>query len=158
VKVVAIRFTLLFGVWLLWSGHTEPLLIAFGLASCALTLWLTMRMYKRGDIHPTNSLGWRPLTYLPWLVWEIIKSNLDVSRIVLSPKMAISPRLIRVPSSQTSETGQAIFANSITLTPGTITLDLRQGEALVHALTAEAAEGLLAGEMNRRVAALERKP
>ncbi len=154
-KVVAIRFTLLFAVWLLWSGHTEPLIISFGLASCALTVWLTMRMYRRGDIHPTYSLGLRPLAYVPWLLWEIVKSNLDVARVVLSPKMPISPRLIRVLSSQRTESGQAIFANSITLTPGTITLDLREGEALVHALTAEAAEGLQSGEMNRRVAALE---
>jgi len=155
VKVVAIRFTLLFGLWLLWSGHTEPLLICFGLGSCALTVWLTGRMYQQGHIRPTYSLGLRPLAYVPWLTWEIVKSNIDVARVVLSPKMKINPRLIRVPASQRGEVGQAIFANSITLTPGTITLDLRDGQALVHALTDESAEGLQSGEMNRRVAALE---
>ena len=157
-KVIAIRFCLLFGVWLLWSGHTEPLLLTFGLLSCALTSFLTARMYRRSEVTPTYSLGLRPLAYLPWLTWEIVKSNIAVAKVVLSPKMAIQPRIIRVPASQRTEVGQAIFANSITLTPGTITLDLRQGEALVHALNDEAADGLLGGEMNRRVTALEGQP
>ena len=154
-KVIIIRFCLLFGVWLLWSGHTEPLLLTFGLLSCALTSWLTVRMYNRGDVKPTYNLGLRPLAYVPWLAWEIVLSNIAVAKVVLSPKMAIQPRLIRIAAGELTEVGQAIFANSITLTPGTITLDLRLGEALVHALTDEAAEGLIGGEMNRRVAALE---
>lgn len=157
-KVIVIRFCLLFGVWLLWSGHTEPLLLILGLLSCAGTSWLTVLMYRRSDVTPTYDLGIRPLAYVPWLTWEIVKSNIAVAKVVLSPKLAIQPRLIRVPSSQRGEVGQAIFANSITLTPGTITLDLRHGEALVHALTDEAAEGLLEGEMDRRVTALEGQP
>lgn len=155
-KSVTIRFVLLLAIWLLWSGHTEPLILGFGVASCTLVVWLTSRLYGREEAF-TYRLGARPILYVPWLLWEIVKANIDVAKVVLSPKMVINPRMIRVRASQVTEPGQAIYANSITLTPGTITLDLRDGTALVHALTDEAADGLAEGEMDRRVAALEVK-
>ena len=67
----------------------------------------------------------------------------------------MSPRLIVVECTQRSDLGRVVFANSITLTPGTLTLDVRDGRVLVHALTAETAEGLQTGEMDRKVTALE---
>ena len=154
---IAAIFVLLSCAWLLWSGHTEPLILSFGAASVALVTWLVWRMDKVDG----NPLGWglglRPLLYVPWLGLEIVKSNLHVARVVLSPKMPIQPRLVRVKATQKTELGQVIYANSITLTPGTITLDVRGGEFLVHALTDEVAEGLQSGEMDRKVTALEGK-
>ena len=97
----------------------------------------------------------RSILYLPWLVLEVIKANLQVSRIILSRRIRISPRLIRLNATQKSELGQVIFANSITLTPGTVTLNVQDGELLVHALTEATANDLHEGEMNRRVRALE---
>jgi multicomponent Na+:H+ antiporter subunit E len=94
--------------------------------------------------------------YLPWLVWQILKSNIDVARIILSRDLPISPRLVRVTSSQKTPTGKVIHANSITLTPGTLSLDVRDGQILVHALTAESAEAVAAGEIDRRVTRIER--
>ena len=85
----------------------------------------------------------------------MIKSNLDVSRRILSPRLPISPTVVWVPASQKSEMGRVIFANSITLTPGTVSIDVREGEIEVHALSKEGADALLEGEMNRRVAAIE---
>lgn len=141
----------LFGVWLLLSGHYTPLLIAFGLVSCAIVVLVTSRMEvidKEG--HPIH-LTWRALIYWPWLGWEIVKANWDVAKRVLSPGMAISPTMLRVDASQKSDLGLVIYANSITLTPGTISVEVGDGKILVHALTREGAEALLEGEMDRRV-------
>ena len=88
-------------------------------------------------------------------MWQIFKSNLEIARIILARRMPVSPRLLRVRASQRTAVGQFIYANSITLTPGTISLDLRDGQILVHALTKESAAGVEGGEMDRRVSRLE---
>jgi multicomponent Na+:H+ antiporter subunit E len=147
---------MLLAAWLLWSGHAEPLLLSFGLASILLVLGIMRRMQKFSGSESDEFPGPGILLYLPWLLWEILKSNIDVARIILDPKLPISPRLLHVVASQRTATGQVIYANSITLTPGTISLDVREGRILVHALTAEAAESLQTGEIDRRVSALER--
>jgi multicomponent Na+:H+ antiporter subunit E len=98
------------------------------------------------------------LTYWPWLIKEIVKSAWDVSRIIVHSRLPITPTLTTVQSTQKTDLGRMIFANSITLTPGTISVRVGRGEILVHALTAEAAQGLRAGEMDRRVTELEREP
>ncbi|MBW2421779.1 MAG: Na+/H+ antiporter subunit E [Deltaproteobacteria bacterium] len=141
--------------WLLWSGHFEPALLAYGLLSCALVLVVSLRL----DVVDPEALpvhfGLRPILYLPWLFVEIAKANVDVAKIILSPTLRIYPHLIRVPARQRSEVGQVTYANSITLTPGTISLDVRDDQILVHALTKEAAAGVESGEMDRRVAWME---
>ena len=147
---------MLVAVWLLWSGHTEPLLLGFGLASVLLVLLITRRMDRFSGADEDEYPSWRFLTYVPWLFWQILKSNIDVARIILDPRLPISPRLIRVRASQRTEAGQAVYANSITLTPGTISLDVREGQILVHALTAEAAASVESAEMDRRASRTER--
>jgi multicomponent Na+:H+ antiporter subunit E len=82
---------------------------------------------------------------------EIIKANIDVAKRIMLPSMAVTPTMIRVTASQKSDLGLVIYANSITLTPGTISVDIANGEILVHALSREGAESLLDGEMDRRV-------
>ena len=150
-------FVLLAASWLLWSGYLdEPLLLGFGLMSCTLVVWLVHRMDVI-DGSPTQwGLALRALTFLPWLFLEIVKSNLHVTRLILSPDLPIRPQIIRGESSQASELGQVIYANSITLTPGTITLDIRGGAVLVHAISDHTASGVSDGVMNAKVAALER--
>jgi multicomponent Na+:H+ antiporter subunit E len=141
----------LFGVWLLLSGHFEPLLIAFGLLSCVVVVAATSRMdVIDHEGHPIH-LTWRALTYWPWLGWEIVKANWDVVKCVLSPSMPISPTLFRTRASQKSDLGLVIYANSITLTPGTISVDIADGTILVHALTKAGAAGVEEGTMDRRV-------
>ena len=149
-------FLMLCVVWQLWSGHTEPMIVGFGLFSVLFVMAISRRMDAIADSPRRYRLGARPLLYLPWLGWEIVKSNIDVAKIILNPKLPISPRLIRVPASQKTAVGQVAYANSITLTPGTISLDVRDNQILVYALTKEAADGVESGEMDRRVAALER--
>ncbi len=145
----------LFGLWLVLSGHFEPLLLGLGLASTILVLVIVHRMeVVDHEGHPVH-LTWRAVIYTPWLIWEIIKANIDVARVILHPRLPISPCLIRVTAGQKTELGQVIYADSITLTPGTVTVDMAAGELQVHALTRAAAEGLETGDMDRRVCAME---
>ena len=83
-------------------------------------------------------------------------SAVDVSKRVLDPKLPISPRAITLPLSQRTDIGRVTYANSITLTPGTVSIDLGEDFVRVHALTSEGAQALIEGEMDRRVTALER--
>jgi multicomponent Na+:H+ antiporter subunit E len=146
---------LLSTTWLLWSGiYDNNLLFALGAASCAGVVFLAMRM-KGGDFEKAPVGMWlRLLLYTPWLIWEIVKANIDVTLCVLGIK-SISPRIIRIPATQKTALGQTIYANSITLTPGTISLDVRDNHILVHALTADTAAGLQDGNMDGKATWVE---
>jgi multicomponent Na+:H+ antiporter subunit E len=140
--------------WLLWSGLFKPLLLALGLFSCALTFLLVRRMgYFDNDFFALR-LSFKLLSYWAWLAREVYRSSLGVARVVLDPSLPISPRTIEIKSNSGHLVDQVILANSITLTPGTLALDLHKGIIKVHTLTEAGAQDLLAGEMNRRVGAL----
>ena len=146
---------LLFGVWLLLSGIFEPLLLGLGVVSCLVVVLIAHRMdVIDREGHPIH-LAWRIVIYWFWLALEIVKSNIDVARRILDPKLPIHPMLIRLPASQKSELGLVIYANSITLTPGTVSVQVEVGEILVHAIAEEPAEALRQGDMDRRVSAVE---
>jgi multicomponent Na+:H+ antiporter subunit E len=146
---------ILFAFWLLLSGIFTPFLMAVGAIVAVGVMLLARRMaVVDHEGHPFQ-LSWRLVGYWPWLFKEIAKSAWDVSNIILSPRLPISPTLVRAPTSQKSTVGVVTYANSITLTPGTISVDVKQGEILVHALTREGADGLLEGEMDRRVTRFE---
>ena len=141
----------LFAGWLLLSGHYTVFITTLGVMSCAVVVMVTLRMdVADHEGHPLH-LTWRAIPYWSWLVAEIIKANIDVIKLILSPGMPVTPTLLRVKVSQKSDLGQVIYANSITLTPGTISVDVANGEILVHALSRSGAEDLLEGEMDRRV-------
>jgi len=143
-------------VWLLNSGHYTLLMISFGVASCLLVVFLSLRMGIVDDEAEPVHLIPRALIYMPWLVKEIFKSNIDVARRVLTPgRPRISPRLIEAGTSQESDLGRVIYANSITLTPGTVSIRVHGTYITVHAISDEVAEGLLEGEMDRRVTRFE---
>ncbi len=144
----------LFGVWLLLSGFFTPLLLGLGVLSCAIVVWIANRMDVIDREGLPIHLGWRILTYWVWLAVEIVNASLDVARRILDPKLPIHPLLVRVKASQASELGQVIYANSITLTPGTVSMQVEGGEILVHAIAREMAEDLEGGEMDRRVSAV----
>lgn len=142
----------LFGVWLLLSGHFDPLLIGLGVVSCAVVVLATWRMELIDhEGHPIHLTLRGLFFYWPWLGWEIVKANWDVARRVLAPSMPISPTMVRVDASQKTDLGIVIYANSITLTPGTVSVDVGEGKILVHALTREGAEALKEGTMDRKV-------
>ena len=145
----------LFGTWLLLSGFFEPLLLGLGVFSSALVVLIAWRMdMVDREGHPIH-LGWRALVYWAWLAGEIVKAGIDVARRIVDPKMPIDPVLVRVKTSQESELGQVIYANSITLTPGTVSIRVTDNEILVHAVASAMARDLEKGEMDRRVTALE---
>jgi multicomponent Na+:H+ antiporter subunit E len=146
----------LVAAWLLWSGIYKPLLLALGVFSCLLTIYIKHRMeYFQTEVFALR-YGRRLVGYWLWLAREVVKSSLDVARIVLSPSLPISPRVVVVKASCEDPVDQAILANSITLTPGTLALDVHEGEITVHALTTRGADELMKGEMDRRVAALRK--
>ena len=144
-----------YAVWLLWSNHYTPLLLALGAASCLLVLLIARRMEVLDEEGVPMHLALRTLLYVPWLLRALVRANVDVARRILHPRPPIAPRLLRVRPGQRTSTGRAIYANSITLTPGTLTCDADGEEFTVHALTREAAEELESGAMDRRVRRLE---
>ena len=148
----------LFAVWLLLSGIFEPLLLVLGVGSCLAVVLIVRRMdVLDREGHPIH-LGWRALAYWVWLAREIVTANFDVAKRILDPRLPIDPTIIRVKTSQGSELGQVIYANSITLTPGTVSMRVSEDSILVHALAAPSAAALETGDMDRRVTAMEGGP
>jgi len=146
----------LFLFWLLLSGQYVAFFIAAG-AGCALATYLFTRRLDILDRegHPAYLLWPALVSYWPWLILQISKSAWDVSRRILDPRLPISPTLVRFRPGQTTPVGLVIHANSITLTPGTITIEAEPGEFLVHSLTRDGAKGLAGSDMDRRVTAME---
>jgi multicomponent Na+:H+ antiporter subunit E len=148
----------LFGVWLLWSGHysiDHTLVLVFGIVSCLAVVAIVRRMgIVDSEGHPIHLAG-RALRYAPWLLLAILRSNVDVVLRILNPRLPISPTLIRIRASQKTALGKVIYANSITLTPGTVSVEVEDDLILVHALSQESARELVDGEMDRRVSAME---
>jgi len=145
----------LFILWLLLSGHTAPLLLSLGVVSALAVVLIARRMdVVDPEGHPIH-LSWKAIPYWAWLLVEIFKANIDVACAIVRPRMPIRPTVLRVKASQKRDLGRVVYANSITLTPGTVTL-AADGETFeVHALTPGAAKGLLSGDMDRRVTAME---
>ena len=145
----------LFAFWLLLSGIYTPFLVASGLGASILIALLAWRMEVADrEGHPLH-LTFAAAAYWPWLAKEILKSGWQVAKIIVDPRLPISPALVRLRPSQQSAVGLVTHANSITLTPGTVTVEADHAEFLVHALTREAAEGLEGSEMDRRVRRME---
>ena len=147
----------LFVFWLLLSGIYTPFLMLSGLVASIAVALLAQRMELADrEGHPIH-LGLAALAYWPWLLKEIAKSGWQVTRIILDPRLPISPTFVRFKPSQTSSVALATHANSITLTPGTITVDAEHDSFLVHALTREGAQAVVDSEMDRRASRMDRR-
>jgi multicomponent Na+:H+ antiporter subunit E len=136
-------------LWWVLSGYAEPLLLGFGAFSVVFTLWLARRMDAIDhESHPVHlSVGL--LRFWVRLVVEIVISNLHVLRAILSPRATgIQPHFLRVRVRQTSDLGKVILANSITLTPGTVSVALNGDELLVHALTRASGQAVRDGQLD----------
>jgi multicomponent Na+:H+ antiporter subunit E len=151
---MALMAVLLAAAWILWSGYFTPLLLGLGALSCVLVVYLSNRMHLFDKDVYALRLSLRLFRFWAWLAGEIVRSSLDVARVVLSPRLPISPTVVELDSTSAHPVDLAILGNSITLTPGTLTLNIEGQRLTVHALTRQGAEQLLAGEMDRRVAAL----
>jgi len=145
----------LYLLWIVLSGYFQPLLLVLGVVSTLIVLFIALRMeVVDRESHPVHLTLRLPLYWL-WLLWEIVKSNVVVARLIWSPSLPISPTVFQVPTSQKSQLGQVVYANSITLTPGTVSMTLENNQVRVHALTEDIAKDLQTGAMDRRVTALE---
>lgn len=142
--------------WMLLSGQTRPYLVGSGVVCSLFVTWIAYRkalVDKEG--HPIHLLARYCLTFLPWLLWQIVLSNIDVAKRVWSPSRPISPHMVTLKLELKDDLSTVVLANSITLTPGTVSVsvDSEKKEILVHALTKEAAAGLQ--KMHDRVLRLE---
>lgn len=148
-------FVVLMTFWVILSGETAPFLIGAGIFTCAFATWISHRLEVVGDEgQPVRGL--RPfLLYLPWLFWQVMLANIDVIRRIWGPSERISPRLFRLPISVRHPVAKTLYANSITLTPGTVTVRVEEDHLLVHALTDEAEAALLDGTMEERIRYME---
>lgn len=150
-------FLILGATWLLLSGLFKAQLLILGVLSIAMVTWLAARMrVLRHRGQPLYFRPWGLLRYWGWLFGEIMRSNVHVTRSVLVRSLAVSPAIGRVAATPESELGDVIYANSITLTPGTTAISFTpEGDVLVHALDATSLEDLAGGDMARRVARIE---
>lgn len=140
--------------WLTLSGHYTPLLLGFGVASVALVVWLSGRMHIIDHEGQVAGLHPRILLYWLWLGGEILKSAWRVSRLIWGPMDRIQPALRRTANTHTDDLHSVIYANSITLTPGTLSVAVHEHEIEVHALEPATLDTLDAGTMRRKVEAL----
>lgn len=140
-------------IWWLWSGHTEVLIVSFGVGSCLLVCFLANRMQlvdaEGLQIHLLPGL----MRYWFWLTLEILKANIEVAERILTNR--IRPTIRKIPSGQNTDMGRVIYANSITLTPGTLSYELDSDHIHVHALHIHSFTDLMTGDMRDRVKKLE---
>ena len=145
----------LFGLWLLLSGHFEPLILVFGALSSLVVIYLAWRMDREDEYAFPLLFNWRLLGYWAWLVKEILKSNVNVARIILSPSLPISPIMVPFRACMKCDLARMIYANSITLTPGTITTGTEGDTLRIHALTWHDVDGREEDEMGQQICGLE---
>ncbi len=147
----------LFGAWLLWSGHysfESGLIFAFGVVSCAGVVLLCRRMKIVDEEGLPIHLAYRLLLFLPWLIKEIFTANLDVASRILKPSMPLDPKIVVLQPTQKTDLGRVILAYSITLTPGTLSIEAEGGKITVHAVAPEIMK-VEQNEMDHRVTRVE---
>jgi multicomponent Na+:H+ antiporter subunit E len=141
----------LVATWLVWSGMFKPLLLGLGAVSVALTLWLSVRMGLHQKAVFALDLVPRMLRFWFTLLVDIVRSNFIVARIILTPGLPISPTMVKLEPPLEGQVGRATLANSITLTPSTVTLDAHRGVFLVHCLTEASANEIRDGDLGDRL-------
>ena len=148
-------FLLLFAFWLILSGHYDLFHLSFGVVCAGLVTGLSSDLLSLGGRETGLSI-WRFVAYLPWLLYQVVLANFHVVHLILWPTR-IRPQIVRFRTGLRSELARTTLGNSITLTPGTVTMDVTGDEFVVHAVSDKAAQDLLGGEMERRVAKVFRE-
>lgn len=144
-------FLVLFATWYLLSGINSPLFFAFGAVSSALATLLALRMQVVDqEGHPFHLAFSAPLYWL-WLLKEMVKSGLTVTRIVWSPELRISPNFAWLHTKQLCDLGRTIYANSITMTPGSVCVEIKRERVFIHALEQSSIDELAEGGMDNRI-------
>jgi len=167
---ISLQFIILFVFWLLLSGHYDAKHIVFGVVAALIVALLTYNLFYsifflRGVRESTENGSlifvifcyMRILTYIPWLLFQIIIANLRVAYLVLSPRMPINPHFLYFGTNLRRSISLVVLANSITLTPGTVTVDLKESSLLVHVLEPRVAQKPLLGRVQNKVGAIFRE-
>jgi multicomponent Na+:H+ antiporter subunit E len=158
-KGLFVEAIFLMALWLVLSGHFDLEHIIYGALSVLLVIWLNYRIsdipMSNGElVSGTNVIIHRMVLYLFWLLWQIVKSGTFVAYLTLHPKMPINPMIVRFRSRLPNPLAKVILGNSITLTPGTLTVDIKDDFFTVHALVEDTEEELVSGDMEARVGRL----
>lgn len=156
-----IEFIVLFAFWVLISGHYQLRYLLMGVGFSALVTYITRDLlYEPGGklmaagARYIFACGWRLILYIPWLVWAIIKANIQMALIILNPHLPIDPGFLQFQTGLTKKVSLVTLANSITLTPGTITVNLTSNIFVIHAITRSSASDLESGHMQNKVGAV----
>ncbi len=149
---------IMFCFWVLLSGYFDAFHFVTGALSSLLVAWLSYDLLagRKPPIAREVMRVLRFIRYLPWLLWEVFKANIDLVYRTLHPRMPINPSIITFENNFSEDMGTTTLANSITLTPGTVTVDANEEVFVVHAISDEAAESLLEGAMSRQVKKIEK--
>jgi multicomponent Na+:H+ antiporter subunit E len=164
-----VQFILLMAFWLLLSGHYDAFHISLGVFSSLFVVLLNLRLRRyfmfRDEIFKTSDLSITLnylrfiFVYIPWLLWQIVVASLQVAYVVLHPRLPIQPALLKFRTKLPNMSSKVILGNSITLTPGTITVEIEGDDFLVHALMDVSSSGIIDGTLPEQVARLyEKKP
>ena len=147
-----IRSSLLVAVvWLLLSGHYTALILSFGAVSVLIVIWFMWRMDRVDESLGVLPMRPRMLYYLLWLMWQVVLSNIDLVRRIWDPTLPIRPTWQRLDIKVTSPLAKTLYANSITLTPGTLTTNVREDHFMVHSLSPDGIEDLRKGGMEEQI-------
>ena len=146
----------MFSFWILLSGEFTFVLITSGIVASLIVAYLSHDIFiGKPDIKVETGRVLKFIKYLPWLVWKVILANFEIAYLVLHPKMLIDPQIVRFKTDLKTDLGIVTLANSITLTPGTITVEANKEEFVIHAIWQKSAEGIIDGEMQRKVKEIE---
>jgi multicomponent Na+:H+ antiporter subunit E len=146
------KWTILLSIfWLLLSGYIQPLLLAFGIASVVVVLFVLKRMDDVDQEKQEIGTGLRLMQYLPWLIWQVITSSLQVTKLIWGSTDNLSPSVAKINAKNIPPKRRALYANSITLTPGTLSVDLVGDEITVHALQKTSIEELKQEVMEKKI-------
>lgn len=156
-RLLVLRFAALYGFWLVLSGRFQTKYLTMGVVCALLVTLFTVDLVqpdrprtRRRQFSPLVAT-WRSLAYFVWLLWSIVEANLQVAYLVLQPRLNVRPGLLCFTTKLRSRTGHIILTNSITLTPGTITVDFKDGVYTIHALAPEAAQSLIDAKMQSKI-------
>jgi multicomponent Na+:H+ antiporter subunit E len=155
-----IFYVLLFTVWVVFSGFFDLFHLTLGLISCGIITWLSSDLlFEDRSISFSRRIrqAGRLVSYVVWLLWQIVLSNIFLFRLAFAPRDAVQPQILRYECGLKSDFEKFLLANSITLTPGTVTIKILGGTFYVHAINDVAAAGL-DGEMERRIARIFAEP
>ena len=144
---------ILFVFWMLLSGQFDAFHLTLGAVCCTIVAYLFHDLlFTNVRVGDMRVVAARFIAYIPWLIQQIVLANIHVAYVVLSPRMPIDPQIVTFKTKLETDISCVTLANSITLTPGTITMDIRDGVFYVHALDQKVADDLNAGDMEDKVA------